>query len=36
VARLWVAVENDLPVRMEIVGYSNGTKTLDMVMDEFR
>jgi len=35
VARLWVAVENDLPVRMEIVCYSNGTKALDMVMDEF-
>jgi len=36
VARLWVAVENDLPVKMEIVGYSNGTKALDMVVDEFR
>ncbi|MHC4461927.1 MAG: zf-HC2 domain-containing protein, partial [Planctomycetota bacterium] len=36
VARLWVAVENDLPVRMEIVCYSNGTKVLDMVVDEFR
>jgi len=36
VARLWVAVENDLPVRMEIICYSNGTKVLDMVMDEFK
>jgi len=36
VARLWVAVENDLPVRMEIACYSKGTKVLDMVMDEFR
>jgi len=36
VSRLWVAVENDLPVRMEVVGYSNGTKVLDMVVDEFR
>jgi hypothetical protein len=36
VARLWVAVDNDLPVRMEIVCYSNGAKVLDMVMDEFK
>jgi hypothetical protein len=36
VARLWVAVENDLPVRMEIVCYSNGTKVMDTVMDEFQ
>ena len=36
VARLWVAVENDLPVRMEIACYSNGKKVMDMVMDEFQ
>jgi len=36
VARLWVAVENDLPVRMEIMCYSKGKKVLDMVMDEFQ
>ena len=36
VARLWVAVENDLPVRMEIMCYSNGKKVMDMVMDEFQ
>jgi hypothetical protein len=36
VARLWVAVENDLPVRMEILCYSNGTKVMDMVVDEFQ
>ena len=36
VARLWVAVENDLPVRMEIIGYSDGEEAFSMVVDEFR